>query len=108
MNRTWNIETTTHIGETVRVNGWVQNIRRMGDKLAFIDLRDGTGIVQVVCYKPDLDEATNKAVDELSSEYVVEIEGIVNKRGEKQVKADLPTGTVELGVKALRILNAAV
>ncbi len=108
MQRTWNIETPAHVGETIKVNGWVQNIRRMGDKLAFIDLRDGTGIVQVVCYKPDLDEATNKAVDELSSEYVVEIEGIVNKRGEKQVKAELPTGTVELGVKTLRILNAAV
>ncbi len=107
MQRTWNIETPAHVGETIRVNGWVQNIRRMGDKLAFIDLRDGTGIVQVVCYKPDLDETTNKAVDELSSEYVVEIEGIVNKRGEKQVKADLPTGTVELGVKTLKILNAS-
>lgn len=107
MQRTWNIDTPTKIGETIKVNGWVQNIRRMGDKLAFIDLRDGTGIVQVVCYKPDLDEATNKAVDELSSEYVVEIEGIVNKRGEKQVKADLPTGTVELGVKSLKILNAS-
>ncbi len=107
MQRTWNIETPAHVGETIKVNGWVQNIRRMGDKLAFIDLRDGTGIVQVVCYKPDLDEATNKAVDELSSEYVVEIEGIVNKRGEKQVKADLPTGTVELGVKTLKILNAS-
>lgn len=89
------------------LNGWVHRIRRMGDKLAFIDLRDGSGLVQVVCYKPDLDEATVKAVDELGSEFVIEIEGVVNPRGAKQVNPDLPTGTVEVGAKKLVILNAA-
>jgi len=105
MTRTWNIETPQKVGETVRLNGWIHSIRRMGDKLAFIDLRDGTAIVQVVCYKPDLDDATKAAVDGLGNEYVIEVEGVVNARGAKQVNPDMPTGTVEVGVKALKVLN---
>ena len=95
------------VGESVRLNGWVHGIRRMGDKLVFIDLRDGSAIVQVVFYRPDLDEATMKAVDELSIEYVVEVEGVVNARGAKQMNPDMPTGMVEIGVKTLKILNTS-
>lgn len=105
MNRTWNIQTPEKIGETVKLNGWARSIRRMGDKLVFIDLRDRSGIVQVVCYKPDLDEASLKAVDEVGSEYVLEIEGVVQKRGEKQINPDLPTGTVEVAARLFKILN---
>ncbi len=108
MQRTWNIETISKVGETVRLNGWVHSVRRMGDKLVFIDLRDGTALTQVVCYKPDLDEATIQAVEEIGGEYVIEVEGIVNQRGAKQVNPELPTGTVEIGVKSLRILNTSV
>src|SRR3989339_1598556 len=107
MQRTWNIETTGMVGESVRLNGWVHGIRRMGDKLVFIDLRDGSAIVQVVFYRPDLDEATMKAIDELSIEYVVEVEGVVNARGAKQMNPDMPTGMVEIGVKTLKILNTS-
>ncbi len=105
MSRTWNVETPSLVGQTVTLNGWVHSIRRMGDKLVFIDLRDGSGLVQVVCYKPDLDEETKKIVDDLGSEFVISIEGIVNARGAKQVNPDLPTGTVEVGVKKLAVLN---
>lgn len=108
MNRTWIYETKDKVGESVRLNGWVHRIRRMGDKLVFIDLRDASGIAQVVCYKPDLDEATIAAVDELGSEYVLEIEGVVQKRGEKQINPDLSTGMIEVSMKALRILNPSV
>ncbi|MBI4713915.1 hypothetical protein HY771_01905, partial [Candidatus Uhrbacteria bacterium] len=55
MPRTPIFETQNLLGQTVLLNGWVHRIRRMGEKLIFIDLRDGTGIVQLVCYKPDLD-----------------------------------------------------
>ncbi|PJA46309.1 aspartate--tRNA ligase [Candidatus Uhrbacteria bacterium CG_4_9_14_3_um_filter_50_9] len=107
MKRTWISETVDHIDETVQVSGWVHRIRTMGDKLVFVDLRDGTGLLQVVFYKPDLDETIATLVDELRPEFCVQIEGVVQKRGEKQVNADLPTGTVELGAKALTILNTA-
>lgn len=107
MQRTWNSETVNHVGETVRLNGWVENVRRVGEKLVFIVLRDGSAIVQAVCYKPDLDAETAAIVDSLGSEYVVEIEGVVNARGEKQINPNMATGTVEIGVKVLRVINVA-
>ena len=107
MQRTWNIDAVTKVGETVRLNGWAHSVRRMGDKLVFIGLRDGSAIVQAVCYKPDLDEATNKVLDEVGGEYVLEIEGEVKARGAKQVNPEMATGTIEIGVKALRILNTS-
>lgn len=91
----------------MKLNGWVHRQRKMGDKLVFIDLRDGSGLAQVVFYKPDLDEATASIVDEIKPEYVLEIEGNVQKRGEKQVNADLPTGTIEIGAVRVKILNTA-
>ncbi|NCP17467.1 aspartate--tRNA(Asn) ligase, partial [Candidatus Kuenenbacteria bacterium] len=48
MNRTLSTETIKKVGETVKLNGWVNNRRNMG-KIAFLDLRDRWGIVQVVC-----------------------------------------------------------
>jgi len=107
MQRTWNIETTQKQGESVRLNGWVHSIRRMGDKLVFVDLRDGSAIVQVVFYKPDLDVTTAALIDEIRPEWVMEIEGVVNPRGAKQVNEDLPTGTVEVGATKLTVLNRA-
>ncbi|MDG1950848.1 MAG: OB-fold nucleic acid binding domain-containing protein, partial [bacterium] len=107
MQRTWIEETTKHVEETVSVNGWVHRLRKMGDKLVFVDLRDGTGLVQVVFYKPDLDEATAAEVDKLKPEFVVQIEGKVQKRGEKNVNPDLVTGTIEIGATGVTILNKA-
>ncbi|MFH1253391.1 MAG: aspartate--tRNA ligase [Candidatus Uhrbacteria bacterium] len=105
MTRTWNIQTTNKVGETVKLNGWAHGVRRMGDKLVFVDLRDRSGLVQVVCYKPDLDETSLMAVDEVGGEYVLEIEGIVQKRGEKQINPEMPTGTIEVAAKSFKILN---
>jgi aspartyl-tRNA synthetase len=107
MQRTWIEETTNHVEETVSVSGWVHRLRKMGDKLVFVDLRDGTGLVQVVFYKPDLDEATAAEVDKLKPEFVVQIEGKVQKRGEKNVNPDLATGTIEIGATGVSILNKA-
>ena len=108
MKRTWIEETPEMIGKTVRLNGWVHRLRKMGDKLVFVDLRDGSGMAQVVFYKPDLDEATAAAVDELKPEFVIQIEGEVKARGDKQVNKDLPTGTIEVGATALTIQNTSV
>lgn len=105
MQRTWNIDTIQKVGETVRLCGWIHRLRKMGDKLVFVDFRDATGLVQVVFYKPDLDDNTCALVDQLKPEFVLEIEGLVQKRGEKQINPDLPTGTVEVGAKVVKILN---
>ncbi len=108
MTRTWIDQTPTLVGQSVVLKGWVHRLRKMGDKLVFVDLRDGSGLAQVVFYKPDLDTATASKVDELKPEFVLEVEGMVNKRGEKQVNPEMKTGTVEIGAKSLTILNTAL
>ncbi len=105
MQRTWTVETPNKIGETVKVNGWAHNVRVMGDKLVFVDLRDGSGLLQVVFYKPDLSPEMAEIVSGVKPEFVLEIEGEVKARGAKQLNPDLPTGTVELGAKSIKILN---
>jgi aspartyl-tRNA synthetase len=105
MQRTLISDTIGLAGQTVKLNGWVHRLRKMGDKLVFIDLRDGSGVAQVVFYKPDLSLEVCALVDELKPEYVLEIEGVVQKRGEKQVNAEMITGTIEIATKSVRVLN---
>lgn len=104
MKRTWIIETIEQVGEEVQLNGWVHIRRDMG-KLIFIDLRDQTGIAQVV-FLPNHKEALELA-STLRPEFVVEIRGKVNARPEKQVNADLATGTVEIEALELKIVSEA-
>ncbi len=85
------------IGSTVTVCGWVAKRREHGEHLAFIDLRDHTGIVQ--CVVPG-------TVD-VRSEYVLAVEGVVRPRPEGTVNDDLPTGQVELGECTVTVLNTA-
>ena len=107
MQRTWIKHTPEHVGQEVRINGWVHRIRQMGDKLVFVDLRDCTGFVQVVFYKPELDEVTQATVDQLKSEYVLEITALVKQRSEKQINPEMLTGTIELAAKKVVIFNKA-
>ena len=108
MQRTWIDQTVEKIDQPVRLNGWVHRIRKMGDKLVFIDLRDGSGVAQIVFYKPDLDEITASIIDTLRPEYVVAVDGKVQKRGEKQINPDIQTGTIEIAATTLQILNTAI
>ena len=85
------------VGSTVTVCGWVAKRREHGEHLAFVDLRDHTGIVQ--CVVPG-------TVD-VRSEYVVAVEGTVRRRPEGTVNPELPTGEVELGDCTVTVLNAA-
>jgi aspartyl-tRNA synthetase len=85
------------VGSTVTVCGWVAKRREHGEHLAFIDLRDHTGILQ--CVVPG-------TVD-VRSEYVVAVEGVVRPRPEGTANPDLPTGDVELGECTVTLLNAA-
>ncbi len=106
MQRTMIRETVNLVGETVVLKGWIQTRRDMG-KLAFVDLRDRSGLAQVVLVPAELSETAREQMKELRSEYCVAITGVVQKRGEKQINPDLPTGTVEILAKDLEILNAA-
>ncbi len=106
MNRTISKDTVNKIGETVKLNGWVNNRRNMG-KIVFLDVRDRWGIVQVVCVPIELDETSQTALNEVRSEFVLEIEGVVQARGEKQINANSPTGTVEVLAKKIAVLSKA-
>ena len=105
MQRTWIDQTPTIEEGEVLVKGWIHSLRRMGDKLVFIDLRDASGLLQVVCYKPDLSEEMSALVDSLRPEWVVQITGALQKRGEKQINPEMTTGTIELGAKEVVVLN---
>lgn len=97
-------ETVNHIGKEVTVCGWV-HIRRDHGKLTFIDLRDRSGLLQVV-FLPNHAEAL-EAAKSLRSEFVVKITGNVNERPAKLVNDKLATGTVELEALSLEIINEA-
>ena len=86
-----------HIGQTVSLAGWVGRRREHGEHLAFVDLRDHTGITQCVI---------NDDVD-VRSEYVVKITGVVRARPEGTVNDGLPTGEVEVGECEVEILRKA-
>ena len=86
-----------HIGQTVSLAGWVARRREHGEHLAFIDLRDHTGIVQCV---------VDGAAD-LRSEFVVRITGVVRPRPEGTVNDQLATGEVEVGDCRVEVLATA-
>jgi aspartyl-tRNA synthetase len=91
-------------GKKVILNGWVHKWRNHGGVL-FIDLRDTYGRTQVV-FKPDkLDEETIKQASHLRAEYVISIEGTVNKRPEGMENKELATGDIEVIVDKLWVLN---
>ena len=98
MERTLVQETINKIGETVTLLGWV-NTRRDHGKIIFIDLRDRSGIIQVVM--------AGEMGKDLRSEFVVSIEGLVKARPEKLVNANLPTGGVEIEAKSLKVISQA-
>jgi len=97
-------ETPNLISQKVKLSGWVDNRRDHG-KIIFIDLRDRSGLVQLVFF------ASNKELwvlaDKLRSEWVISIEGKVNERPEKMQNPDLPTGKVEVLVEKIEVLAEA-
>ncbi len=85
------------LGEQVRVCGWVSRIREHGEHLIFVDVRDYSGIVQVVAHS---------SVD-LKPEYVVQVEGLVSRRPAGTVNSDLATGEIELTDTIINVLSLA-
>jgi aspartyl-tRNA synthetase len=104
MKRDLAIETKTKAGKKVTLYGWV-NSRRDHGKIIFLDLRDRTGIVQVVA-SPKYPGA-HKTASSISNEDVIRVEGIVNKRPKENINPDLETGQVEVEAKEIKILNTA-
>lgn len=90
------------VGETIMLSGWVQ-VRRDHGKITFIDLRDRSGIIQMVVI-PDEKEA-HEIAKMIRSEYVIEVEGLVKERPGSAVKKDSATGNVEIEVKKIKILG---
>ena len=92
------------VGKKVTVSGWV-HARRDHGKLIFIDLRDRSGLLQVV-FSPD-QEKTHQLAGTLRSEYVIMISGVVKERPANLINPKISTGTIELSAEKLEILNPA-
>jgi len=90
------------IGQEVIIAGWV-DVRRDQGKLVFVDVRDMTGKIQCVVL-PNHKEAMD-AVKEVRNEWVLKIYGIVNKRPDKNIKAEVLNGDIELEITNLEVLN---
>jgi aspartyl-tRNA synthetase len=93
------------IGSTIILNGWVQRRRDLGGVL-FIDLRDRSGLVQIV-FNPDFSGAAMEFADKARNEYVLAVRGTVVQRDAETVNANLETGEIEVQVTELEILNTA-
>ncbi|SUB01152.1 Aspartate--tRNA ligase [Pannonibacter phragmitetus] len=93
----------SHVGETVRLSGWVHRVRDHGG-LLFIDLRDHYGITQCVV---DPDSAAFKLAETVRSEWCIRIDGEVKARTAETVNAGLPTGEIELFIRDMEVLGAA-
>lgn len=101
MKRTLALEATKQIGKTITLKGWVHSIRNMG-QIVFVDLRDVSGIIQVV-----FNDIKAHLTKDIGPEYVVEITGKVVERGEKYRNPKIATGKIEVVAKNLQIINTA-
>jgi nondiscriminating aspartyl-tRNA synthetase len=98
MKRILNIETIKYVGKKMKVCGWVNSLRHHGG-IVFLDLRDRSGILQVVS-EPKLAEG-------IKEEYALEIEGEIKKRPIKMINPELETGEIELKAEKIKILAKA-
>ena len=95
----------SHVGKPVTLTGWVSLRRDLGGVI-FIDLRDRYGITQVV-FAPQHDKKAYEVAQELRSEFVLSVSGVVERRPAGMENKDRPTGTIDLIAKELTILNKA-
>jgi aspartyl-tRNA synthetase len=93
------------IGEKVTLKGWVAKRRDLGG-LIFIDLRDRTGIVQVV-FNPDLSKEALQTAEKIRSEYVLDLQGTVIAREDGTINPNLKTGKIEVQAEMVTIINEA-
>jgi len=98
-DRTLIRDTVSKIGEQVTLYGWANAVRDHG-KVGFIDLRDRTGLIQIVFYGENY-----KKLQNIKAEFVLEIKGLVKNRNESQFNENIVTGKIELDPTELTILN---
>ncbi|MCU6711135.1 aspartate--tRNA ligase [Paenibacillus sp. J5C_2022] len=97
--------TKADVGTTVSLNGWVQRRRDLGGVL-FIDLRDRSGIVQIV-FNPDFSGDALAIADRARSEYVLAVKGTVVERDQETFNPNLATGEIEVRVTDIEVMNSA-
>ena len=96
----------SEINQEVTLKGWVHVFRRMG-KIAFIDLRDSTGIIQAVCVPAEMTPESAALLDNIRPEFVISLKGIIQARSEKQIREDQLTGKIEILAKEIKVLSEA-
>src|SRR3989338_2453156 len=115
MKRTYIAETKDLVGKEVDLFGWV-NVRRDQGKIIFIDLRDRSGVVQMVFVKsPEIEVKSKSAerfnlydlAEKLRPEWVIRVKGLVKARPEKMINPEIETGKIEIEPIELEILNQA-
>ncbi len=94
-----------NLGQEVVINGWV-NSRRDHGGLIFIDLRDRSGIIQIV-FNPELNQEAFHLAESVRSEYVVAARGRVVARSENTINPNLKTGQIEIHIDEMEVLNTA-
>ncbi len=94
-----------HVGKTVTLAGWVHRRRDHGG-LIFFDLRDRSGLVQVV-FNADISESAHSLAEEVRPEYVIQVTGVVQARPQGLINPHLATGEIEVEAVSLNILNTA-
>ncbi|MBU0708785.1 aspartate--tRNA ligase, partial [Patescibacteria group bacterium] len=103
MSKTYSSEVLDKLDQKVILKGWVHSRRDHG-QVVFIDLRDSTGLVQIV-FAADKDKKVFNTSQSLKNEMVVSVEGVVRKREEKYINTKIKTGTVEVEARKLGIIS---
>ncbi len=97
--------TSENVGQEVVVMGWAHKRRDLGGVI-FIDLRDRSGILQIV-FRNELDSELHKKAEQIRGEYVLAVRGTLVNRSEETINSNIPTGKWEVIVRELRILSRA-
>ncbi|MYC31348.1 MAG: aspartate--tRNA ligase, partial [Chloroflexi bacterium] len=98
--------TQDHISRRHTLSGWVDSRRDHGGVI-FVDLRDRSGIVQVV-FSPELSPEAYRTAEQLRSEWVIEVKGVVSRRPPESENPTIPTGFVELMADEVTVLNSSL
>ncbi|MFH1643515.1 MAG: aspartate--tRNA ligase [Patescibacteria group bacterium] len=104
MKRIFIKKTIEEVGKKVKIAGWVNSVRAHG-KILFVDLRDKTGLMQIVFSQKN--EELYKIAETLRPEWVIEVTGEIGKRPEGMINKDVKTGTIELTPEEIKIYSEA-
>ena len=104
MKRISVVQSINFINQKISLRGWVHNIREMGG-IIFLDLRDRSGFIQTIIDPKIIGEKNFEEAKRLKRESVIEIEGEIKKRPEKNKNPKILTGEIELQAEKIKILN---